>query len=583
MNLQLTHKIIYLFLILNLGYPNVLFTDISSSSGINFSGSSEGVCVFDYNNDGWDDIFFTTRAGNRFYLYKNEGNMTFSDMTLDANLGVINDSRTVVAGDYDNDGDLDLFLGSSVGQSLMFNNDGEGHFQDVSTISGILVFDQVRGSSWIDFNSDGWLDLYIGLLYEPNKMYMNNGDGTFIDVAQNINVAGPLSAGIVMGLGFVDYDRDGDQDLFMTQDNNLGNHLFRYEDNGTFSDVSFLTNTNVQVMGMGVAFGDINRDGLFEIYTTNLYENSLLLNSSDGNFVNISESSGTEDIPGSMGWGTFFFDANNDGWVDIYNNNETAFGNVSNSLFINNGDLTFSMAGDESGAVLNNNGYGSGFSDLDHDGDLDMVLVGHSSSIGSINILRNDSESQNWILLKLSQPSENLFAVGATIELYHNGIEQLNYISAGNGYCSQNTFDIHFGLGLNTSVDSVIVIWPDGINETFLGLVVNEINYLNRGNGISILSSSLEKYVPNNIQLNDLYPNPFNSSITLEIKVEEAIQSHINIYNLNGQLVESISVLLNESNMNQIKINLSDNSAGIYFVNINVGVYTFLRKITYLK
>jgi hypothetical protein len=93
----------------------------------------------------------------------------------------------------------------------------------------------------------------------------------------------------------------------------------------------------------------------------------------------------------------------------------------------------------------------------------------------------------------------------------------------------------------------------------------------------------LEKYVPNNIQLNDLYPNPFNSSITLEIKVEEAIQSHINIYNLNGQLVESISVLLNESNMNQIKINLSDNSAGIYFVNINVGVYTFLRKITYLK
>ena len=125
------------------------------------------------------------------------------------------------------------------------------------------------------------------------------------------------------------------------------------------------------------------------------------------------------------------------------------------------------------------------------------------------------------------------------------------------------------------------------INETLIKKdgrkIDNEINYLNRGNGISILSSSLEKYVPNNIQLNDLYPNPFNSSITLEIKVEEAIQSHINIYNLNGQLVESISVLLNESNMNQIKINLSDNSAGIYFVNINVGVYTFLRKITYLK
>ena len=218
MNLQLTHKIIPYLFILNLGYSNVLFTDITSFSGINFSGGSEGVCLFDYNNDGWDDIFFTARNGNRFYLYRNEQNMIFTDVTYEANLGVTIEGRTPVAADYDNDGDLDLFIGNAAGQSMLFQNDGNGVFQDVTNISGVLVSNQVRGSSWVDFNSDGFLDLYVGLLYDPNKMFKNNGDGTFVDVAQNIGAAGPLSAGIVMGLGFIDYDRDGDQDLFITQD-----------------------------------------------------------------------------------------------------------------------------------------------------------------------------------------------------------------------------------------------------------------------------------------------------------------------------------------------------------------------------
>ena len=137
---------------------------------------------------------------------------------------------------------------------------------------------------------------------------------------------------------------------------------------------------------MGVAFGDINRDGFFDFYTTNLNENSLLLNSSSGVFTDISEASGTQDIIGSMG-GVLFFDANNDGWVDLYNNNETAYGGVYNSLMLNNGDLTFSMSGPECGAVIANNGYGSAYSDLDQDGDLDIVLVGSPSNIGSCSFI----------------------------------------------------------------------------------------------------------------------------------------------------------------------------------------------------
>ncbi len=560
-----------------------LFTDITIDTGILFSGASEGVCVFDYNNDGMDDILFTTRNGSSNHLYRNEGNMIFMDVSFESNIGVTMEARTAVAGDFDNDGDLDVFIGATVGESMLFENTGEGTFQDITDISGINISDQVRGSSWVDHDKDGFLDLYVGLLYEPNKLFKNNGDGTFVDVAQNIGAAGPLTAGIIMGLGFIDYDRDGDQDLFITQDNNNGNILLRYEDYGAYTDVSAISQIDLDVMGMGVAFGDIDRDGLFDFYTTNLYENSLLLNSISGVFLDISTSSGTEDIPGSMGWGTFFFDANNDGWVDIYNNNETAFGGVINSLMINQGDQTFNMLNYESGAVINNNGYGSAFSDFDQDGDLDMILVGHPSSSGSINLLRNDSDPQNWIMFKLSQLEQNIYGVGSTIELYHGNTRQLNFIGAGNGYCSQNTLNVHFGLGQETIIDSVIVFWPDGISESFSGLVFNEINYLNRGSGIAILSTTSESFLPEEIRLNDPYPNPFNNSTTLEIQVEKDTKSKLHIYDLKGQGIATFNVQLQKSIMNHYKINFSDFPSGIYFVNIQSSEFSVMKKITLLK
>ena len=230
-----------------------------------------GVSVGDINNDDLDDILFTTRNGGSLYLYRNQGDMTFSDVSFESNIGMMMEARTAVAGDYDNDGDFDVFIGASIGSSVFFQNNGDGTFQNITSLVGINVEDQVRGCSWVDYNNDGYLDLYVGLLYPSNKLFKNNGDNTFTEVAQNIGAAGPLAAGIIMGLGFIDYDRDGDQDLFITQDNNNGNILLR-NDSGLFSDISAISNTNLEVMGMGVAFGDINRDGLFDFYTTKMSE-----------------------------------------------------------------------------------------------------------------------------------------------------------------------------------------------------------------------------------------------------------------------------------------------------------------------
>ena len=301
--MQKVLKYIFFF---NIAFGDVIFNDITNSAGLSFSGFSQGVCLFDYNNDGLDDILFTTRTGGTTHLYKNNGNMEFIDVSIESNLSINMEARAVIAADYDNDGDQDIFIGATTGTSRLFENDGNGNFQDVTNLAGIIINDRVSGCSWFDYNQDGFLDLYIGLVYVSNLLFKNNGDGTFVEVAQNIGATGPPSGCVIMGLGTIDYDRDGDQDIFITQDNYNGNILLRNGGNGTFFDVSWQSQTNLEVMGMGVAFGDINRDGLFDFYTTNLNENSLLLNSASGVFTDISESSGTQDIIGSMGWGTFF-------------------------------------------------------------------------------------------------------------------------------------------------------------------------------------------------------------------------------------------------------------------------------------
>ncbi len=571
-----------IFLIQSKLLGEVLFTDITYESGISFSGMSEGVCVFDYNNDDLDDILFTTRNGSSLHLYRNQGDMTFSDVSFESNIGMMMEARTAVAGDYDNDGDFDVFVGASLGSSIFFQNNGDGTFQDITSLVGISVQDQVRGCSWVDYNNDGYIDLYVGLLYPSNKLFRNNGDNTFTEVAQNVGAAGPLAAGIIMGLGFIDYDRDGDQDLFITQDNNNGNILLR-NDGGFFSDISAISNTNLEVMGMGVSFGDINRDGLFDFYTTNLYENSLMLNSEDGVFSDISASSGTEDIPGSMGWGTFFFDANNDGWVDLYNNNETAFGGVFNSILINEGDSTFNMLGQESGAMINNNGYGSAFSDFDQDGDLDMILVGHSSSIGSINLLRNDSDQNNWAIFCLRQSNYNLFSIGSTIELHHQGISQLNFVSAGNGYCSQNTLDVHFGMANITTIDSVVVYWPDGYREMFLESEINKKNYLFRGTGAASLSVGFKKQISNKFLIRSIYPNPFNDQAIVDVFPINYYPIRLSVYDLRGNLVKTQLHDAIKKHTNQIKVSLTGMPSGNYIINILSKNKSVSRVITFLK
>tara|TARA_B110000014_G_scaffold157801_1_gene110942 strand:+ start:309 stop:2075 length:1767 start_codon:yes stop_codon:yes gene_type:complete len=572
-------------------YGQVQFTDVTDMSGMSYGIRGEGVCIFDYNNDGLEDVFICDNNTGSNVLFKNLGNMDFEEVSFAAGITTSSPTRLPLAADYNNDGCLDLFIGALSGNSFLYKNNCDGSFTDVTTQSGIVTDGGIRGGAWSDVNKDGFVDLYVGRLLENNYLFQNNGDGTFINVAQNMNASGPQSNGLVMGLSFVDYDNDGDDDIFITQDGNLGNILLRKEDAGMFIDISNSSNVNLPVMGMGVAVGDYNRDGYFDIYTSNLYENSLLKNSPEGIFNDVADSAGVGDIAGSMAWGTFFFDADNDGWLDIFNNNESGFGNVPNSFFLNQGNGTFADASVSAGLQSFNNGFGSAYGDLDNDGDLDIIAAGHPSSDGSILVYRNDSPTQNWVQFQLNgdgglDNNSDRYAIGAKLILYTASGEQMSAVFAGNGYCSQNTLIQHFGLGSDAAIDSLIVYWPN-ITEKYV-YDISQINqrYLLIRGAVEVFPLSVHSNTtPNNYRMMDIYPNPFNHSTTIAIHSDNQLETpySINIYDALGRSVETLIDNRMITGKNNIQWNATSQTSGIYFIHLRTDFDYEIKKVLLLK
>jgi len=581
MNATIFIGIITVFTAIN---GQVYFTNVTSEGGMDYNISGEGVCIFDYDNDGLEDVFVCDRNNGSNLLFHNLGNMEFEEVSFAAGITTSAETRLPLAADYNNDEYLDLFIGAMTGNSLLYRNNGDGTFTDVTSRSGIITDGGLEGGAWNDVNNDGWIDLYVGRLTQLNYFFRNNGDGTFTDFAQNINAAGPENGGLVMGLGFFDYDNDGDDDLFIAQDNNRGNILLRKEASGNFSDISASAGVILPVMGMGVAFGDYNRDGWQDVYTSNLYENSLLQNSPQGYFYNVAVSAGVADTPGSMAWGTFFFDADNDGWLDIFNNNQSGFGNVPNSFFQNLQNGSFEDLSQSSGLQSYNNGLGCAYGDLDNDGDLDIVAAGHSYSDGSVLLYRNNSQSNNhWIQFTMRSDKGDPFAIGAKVTIFTPAGSQFSQVSAGNGFCSQNTFRQHFGLGDET-VDSIRVRWPNGDLETFLIPEIDQRYLLVSGTGNATqLAIELPKASQFSLSLN-IYPNPFNPVTSIRIKGLETLEgTYLKIYNISGQLVE---ILINGKQTHddyEVTWNANGLPSGIYFIKVQSGNQSFVKKCILTK
>ena len=500
--------------------PSELFTDVTVSAGVSFlhdgasvndMGMGTGAAWFDYDGDGDQDLYVTQRTGAN-KLFQNNGGV-FTDVAAAAGVAdATNDGSGVAVADYDNDGDKDLFLANG-DNDVLFRNNGDGTFTDVTAGSGLESSEERRGTtaSWGDFDDDGYVDLYVshhmgiaGNLItgatEQEKaqdyVYYNNGDGTFTDVSDMI-----LGATDRQGMGFIggwtDYDLDGDLDIFVIHDcpfdGTSPQQMFR-NDGGTdgatdwtFTEVSATVGVDECQNGMGLAVGDYDRDGDFDFFFSDNGSDgtipvgqtgragTMLLRNDGGTFTDATDIAGVSSVAWS--WGTNFFDYDNDGFQDLYlaagaMNSETEV--VESVLWRNNGDATFADVSTSSGGL--NDGLRtrtSVYADYDGDGDLDMFLVNYA---GDTKLFRNNnSNGNNWVIFDLEGIASNRDGIGARLELNtSDGVTQYFETRSGSSLGGGDDLGAHFGIASAASITSLTVYWPSGNIQSVTGLGINQ-------------------------------------------------------------------------------------------------------------
>lgn len=491
-----------------------------------------GVAVFDYDNDGNLDIFFTNGAdistlhktSEKYFnrLFRNNGDGTFTDVTEKAGLKGTGFDTGVAVGDFDNDGYKDIFVGG-VHRNTLYHNNGDGTFTDITEKAGLAQPDPEYGplwsvgGAWVDVNNDGLLDLFVvnylswdgkkepdckvfgkpdychPKFYKPtpNQLFLNKGNGSFVDISAQSGIRAHPGKG--MGVGVADYDGDGLPDLFVTNDK-LPNFLFHNLGNARFEEVAFqagvaLPDNGKDISGMGVDFQDLNNDGYPDVFLAALEDETFPLyrNDKKGAFIDFTAESGMATASASMsGYSPNIADFDNDGWKDIV----VSRGGVQsppiavmlhrpvdqpNSVFHNLQGEKWAALTAEAGFAERQPGRhrGSASGDFNHDGKLDLVVTALSAPA---EIWMNDSPSGNhWLELLLQGTRSNRDGIGARIRLEAGGQAQFIFVSTASGYASSSAGPVHFGLGSAKLVEKVEIRWPSGGTQVLKNIPADQI------------------------------------------------------------------------------------------------------------
>lgn len=512
------------------------FTDITETSGIKFKHSlgdfemsniaeatGPGCAVFDYDNDGFMDIYFVNgrwhpdisdNRGRTFKgklknaLYHNNGDGTFTDVTEKAGVGGNDDSYGMAASsaDYDNDGDMDLFV-CNYGASILYRNNGDGTFTDVTAKAGVASPGWALAAPWFDVNNDGFLDLFVvhyleydkgefqrtGAYYkadnfpgplsypgQPDHLYRNNRDGTFTDITKEAGLWDPTGRG--MGAVACDLDGDGDIDIYVTNDA-MSNNLWLNEGKGHFKDVATETGTAFGEGGQGVSsmgpfVADVDRNGLLDLLVPDMGYSSLMLQMKEGLFSDITAQSGVAVLCGQYtGWGGLLNDYDNDGYADLFiANGDPHHLYIEESVLARwDGKGKFIDMARRSGEFFATKhvGRGAAFADFDNDGDLDILM----NVIDDMPcLLRNDGgNQQNWVKIVPLRQDTGMVAIGAMVRVKANGITMVQPAIAVNGYLTCSDPRPHFGLGKADQAESVEIMWPDGKQKVLTQVKANQI------------------------------------------------------------------------------------------------------------
>ncbi len=525
---------------------NVTFTDVAARAGIDFrynfgdksyvnilESSGSGVTVFDYNNDGLMDVYMMNGTylqgisdpDGVIYkdtpdrLYRNNGNGTFSETAGQAGLTDTHWSMAAGAIDYDNDGDLDLYL-LNYGPNVFFRNNGNGTFTDITNTVGLKGPEKLNGfTKWSigvafwDYNRDGLLDAMVGnfLAFNPayvspaspgkmphpseykgqaSMLYQQQPDGKFIDVTKETNLYYPDSK--CMGLTVFDYDDDGDLDIFQANDHQL-NYLFRC--NGTkYQEVAIASGVASNSQGIGTGsmhgtIGDIDGDGLIDILVSDLDYGALYKNLGNGLFSDISEASGVAGAFAGKGtWAASLFDYDNDGDLDIFAANGTAEELILQYplLLENDGTGHFINSGQKHGSYFSTkrSGRGAAIWDYDNDGDMD-IIVSHVDLKATAALLRNEGgNSSNWLGLTLKGKSGPASAISAKVIVIAGGKKQVLVNQWATSYLSNNDPRLHVGLAGEKTIDTLEIFWTGGKKEVYKNVAADRYITIVEGKGI---------------------------------------------------------------------------------------------------
>lgn len=544
-------------------FAQVHFSDQTRAAGIEYYNTcgdldkrfvleahGSGAGFFDADNDGDLDLYIANGSTFATYgdlsgpgnaLYINQGDGAFVDRTEISGSGHAGWGTGVAVADVDNDGDRDLYV-TNYGSNLLLLNDSNGAFTDYTSEAAVGGDQFSASSAFFDYDNDGDLDLYVsnyvefdaqnrpetpelctffsglkvycgpkGLVGAPDVLYRNEGAGRFVDVTV---ASGVSSANRYYGLGVVpaDYNSDGFTDLFVANDE-TPNVLFHNQGNGTFRDIALVAGVAYNAdgdteAGMGADFGDYDNDGDPDLYVTHFFTetNTLYRNENGARFTDVTTTAGlaapTVDL---LGWGTRFFDHDNDGQLDLFVANGHVYPQVDkvetgssyrqpNQLFINEGAGRFRSAEEVAGLAIKKVSRGAAFGDYDNDGDVDVFVVDLNDAP---TLLRNEEgNASNWLLVRLFGRQDNRDGVGAHIRLRADGRSQWRDINGAGSYLSHSDLRAHFGLATASRVEQIDIAWPNGSTTTLRDLPVNKLLVIDQGGQYATLEAGANPFDP---------------------------------------------------------------------------------------
>ncbi len=442
--------------------PVTTFTEVSAGAGVDDAGFGEGTSWADYDGDGLPDLYVANLTGANV-LYRNDGGGLFTDVTAGSGTGDPASSFGCTWADYDEDGDPDLYVTNRNASNSLFRNDGGGSFSEVASSAGVGgTTDYSQGSAWADYDLDGDADLFVANRFAQDFLFSNNGDGTFtrVDSAAGITGTEPSRAAV-----WADYDGDGDPDLFVTM-NLTPNRLYENQGDGAFIDVAPSLGLDDAGPGTGAVFGDVDYDLDPDLFVANSGTADRFYRNEGGTFVEAAKEAGlagagTGKCPG-------FADLDKDGDIDLL---LTAGDEVK--YYVNDGIGSFTIIPEAAGLEGSSLGEGAALADTDGDGDLDYYIS--RSQFAANRLYENNGNLYHFFGVSLVGRQSNRDGIGARIFLTAGGVTMVREVTAGSGLFSMSDLTQHFGLGESTVVDELVVEWPSGRTQILSGLAADQV------------------------------------------------------------------------------------------------------------